>query len=122
MVNFNQLLTLAALGSSMVSAVHIDFRRYADSNCDAGHHIRKTSDLHDTKCKTFSHHELGFHSFQFDITKHHDDPEKKDCRVVVYSDRHCQGEAVTYGGKPHLPCPPLALQAVPVLTTALSQT
>lgn len=99
MVNFSQLFTLAAFGTSMISAVHIDFKRFGDDKCSKDHHIRKTSDLHDTTCKTFSQHELGFHSFSYKITKDKDDVEKKDCRVVVYKDRHCHGEAMTYGGQ-----------------------
>lgn len=99
MVNFSQLFALAAFGSGLASAVHIDFKRFADEKCDENHHIRKTSDLHDTTCKTFSHHELGFHSFSFTITSHEGDLDEKDCRIVAYPERGCHGEGHTYGSE-----------------------
>lgn len=106
MVNFNQLFTLAAFGTGMVSALHIDFKRYQDNNCTPDHHIRKTTDLHDTTCKSFTLNELAYHSFNFKVTKHGDDMTKKDCRLVVFDGEDCKGKAFTYGGQsistPHL--------------------
>lgn len=114
MLSLPSLFALALLGTTLlVSAVHIDFKRYADDACDAGHHIRKTTDLHDTHCKSFSHHEVGFHSFSFKITDDHEDVHKKDCRVVVFAEKECKGEGVTYGGASLPPFPSLTRRLSP---------
>lgn len=85
--------------ATLASAVHINFKRFGDDKCSKDHHIRKTSDLHDTTCKSFSHHELGFHSFSFHVTDDMDDLKEKDCRLVVFPNKDCEGEGVTYGSQ-----------------------